>query len=487
MAESRQDGTLKRDSVGIAGIVFFVIAAAAPLAAAVATAPVVFSFGGFGSPLAYLAVGLILLLFSVGYGFMSHRVTSAAGLAAYVEYAFGRKAGVACGYVAMLSYGTFIMGLYGGFGFSASFVFKSTMGLSIPWLACAVVAWILVTFMGFRNVDLNVRVLGALIALEIAVLFAFDLMTVGSGGSGGISFEAFNPSHIDLGSGFGAAMLFAAVAYLGFEATAIYGEEAKSPQRTVAAATYVAVIVITAFYAVTMWSFSLAYGKNSVLDAAANNAGGFVLEIIPKFLGSWSSDVVSVLVLTSYFAAILALHNALSRYVMALGRAGGLPSVLGTTHARFRSPSTAGLVISGVTGAGVTVFALAGADPYLQLFSWFTGLGTLGIFVLQACATLAVIAYGRRIRSRAFWSSLLAPVLALIGLCGVIVLALRNWSLLSGANGVLAEVLPWLLPVVGIGGLVVAAMRSDALSGLARRETTDEESIAVDTTTTTTT
>ncbi len=234
------NSSLKEGSLGgVLGIVFFVVAAAAPLAASVATAPVVFGFGGVGAPLAYLIVGVVLLLFSVGYAYMSGKVTSAAGLAAYVEVALGKRAASACAFVAVLSYGVFVMGLYGGFGFFASFALDSTLGISADWFVCATLAWLLVGFMGHRAVDLNMRVLGVLIVLEISVLFFFDVATVGKGGEDGISFAGFDPSAISGGTGFGIALLFAAVAFLGFEATAIYGEEARSPpRRTVAVATY---------------------------------------------------------------------------------------------------------------------------------------------------------------------------------------------------------------------------------------------------------
>lgn len=230
-------------------------------------------------------MGVVLLLFSVGYAYMSGKVTSAAGLAAYVEVALGKRAASACAFVAVLSYGVFVMGLYGGFGFFASFALDSTLGgISADWFVCATLAWLLVGFMGHRAVDLNMRVLGVLIVLEISVLFFFDVATVGKGGEDGISFAGFDPSAISGGTGFGIALLFAAVAFLGFEATAIYGEEARSPRRTVAVATYGAVVLITVFYALTMWSFGNAYGNDKVLDQAASNPGGFVLEVMPVYL-----------------------------------------------------------------------------------------------------------------------------------------------------------------------------------------------------------
>lgn len=458
--------SLKGGSLGVLGIVFFVVAAAAPLAASVATAPVVFGFGGTGAPLAYVIVGVVLLFFSVGYAYMSGKVTSAAGLAAYVEEALGKTAGAACAFLAVLSYGVFVTGLYGGFGFFATYALHSMFGISANWLVCAAVAWVLAALMGYRAVDLNMKVLGGLIVLEIAALFLFDVATVGKGGAEGISFGGFDPTGLSGGSGFGIALLFAAVAFLGFEATAIYGEEARSPRRTVAIATYAAVIVITVFYALTMWSFGNAYGNDNVLHEAATNPEGFVLDIMPKYLGGWTVDVLSALVLTSYFAAILALHNTLARYVMSLGRSGGLPAVLGRTHARFRSPHSASLTVSAVTALGVLGFAAGGADPFLQLFAWLSGLGTLGIFVLQASATAAIMVHGRRCADGTLWQTLLAPAAAFIGIATIVVLALRNWSLLSGATGGLPSLLPWLVPLVAAGGAVMALLRGDSLGRL---------------------
>jgi amino acid transporter len=460
------ENALKGGSLGVFGIVFFVVAAAAPLAASVATAPVVFGFGGTGAPLAYLLVGVVLLLFSVGYAYMSGKVTSAAGLAAYVEAALGKKAASACAFVAVLSYGVFVMGLYGGFGFFASFALDSTLGISADWFVCATIAWLLVGFMGYRAVDLNMRVLGVLIALEIAVLFFFDVTTLAKGGAHGISLEGFDPSALSGGSGFGIALLFAAVAFLGFEATAIYGEEARSPRRTVAVATYGAVILITVFYALTMWSFGNAYGNDKVLDEAAANPGGFVLEVMPVYLGNWTVDVLTVLVLTSYFAALLALHNTLARYVMSLGRAGGLPAILGRTHLRFQSPSTASVAMSITTAVGVLAFAVGGADPFAQLFAWLSGLGTLGIFVLQGSATAAIIVHGRRSKDGNLWQTLIAPAAAFVGICVIVILALRNWSLLSGATGGLSSLLPWLIPAAAVCGVAMAIARADELGSL---------------------
>jgi len=473
-ADHRGAPTLKRDSLGIAAIVFFVVAAAAPLAASVATAPVVFAFAGVNAPLAYVAVGAILLLFSFGYARMSQNITSAAGLAAFVEAGLGRRAGLACAAVAVMSYGVFLMGLYGGFGYIASYILDAELGLRIDPYVCAGAAWLTVAILGYRAVELNVRILGVLLALEIAVLVVFDVVSTIKGGADGISLTAFDPSTVELGSGFGIALLFAAVAFVGFEATAIYGEEAKSPKSSVARATYAAVLVIAGSYALTMWVLSNAYGTDQVVAVAIENPAGFVPEAISTYLGAAAVDVTNLLVVTSYFAAVLASHNTLSRYLMSIGRAKALPSRLAQVHPTWRSPHVASATMTALAAVVVLGFAVSGTDPFV-MFSWLTGLGTLGIFVVQGAAAAAIIGYfwprnGGFVR----WSTFVAPLLALVGIVGVIILGLRNWDLLSGATSGWAAYLPWLVPVAAVVGLAVSMRQTDSLTA----PSTDPEALA---------
>jgi hypothetical protein len=78
---SEQDTQLKKGRLGVLGIVFFVVAASAPLVGMTGAVPVAMLAGnGAAAPGAYLAVGLVLLLFSVGYAAMSNRDDSASHL-----------------------------------------------------------------------------------------------------------------------------------------------------------------------------------------------------------------------------------------------------------------------------------------------------------------------------------------------------------------------------------------------------------------------
>ena len=82
--------SLRKGRIGVIGIVFFVVAAAAPLVGMTGAVPVATVLGnGAGVPGAYLVVAFILLLFSVGYSAMSQHVTNAGAFFAYVGRGLG--------------------------------------------------------------------------------------------------------------------------------------------------------------------------------------------------------------------------------------------------------------------------------------------------------------------------------------------------------------------------------------------------------------
>jgi amino acid transporter len=158
---------------------------------------------------------------------------------------------------------------------------------------------------------------------------------------------------------------------------------------------------------------------------------------------------------------VLAFHNTLARYLYSLGRAGVLPSALGRTRATDGAPYVASAVQSCTTTLIVGLFAIFGADPFLNLFAWLVGLGTLGVLVLQAAASVAVIAFFRRTRADTRpWQTLVAPLLGLAGLVAAIYLVLHNFDVLTGATSGVVPLLPWLVVLAALAGLATwAAMR----------------------------
>ena len=233
--------------------------------------------------------------------------------------------------------------------------------------------------------------------LEALILLIVAIGVLVDGGASGLSLEPFSPAHVFEGSA-GAMFAITAAAFIGFEATAIFSEEARDPSRTVRRATYIAIGFLALFYAFISWSAVIAFGVEEAQPAAQKDPTGMFFAMADRYAGAWAVDVMRVLIVTSSLAAILAFHNATSRYLFALGRERVLPRALATTHGVHRSPWVAGAVMGVVSGIAVAAFALAGLDPYNDLFVLANAPGMIGIMVLQALAAAAVIGFFRRDR-----------------------------------------------------------------------------------------
>lgn len=62
-------------------------------------------------------------------------------------------------------------------------------------------------------------------------------------------------------------------AFTGFEATAIYAEEARDPPGKVSRATFIAISFLTVFYAAGCWLITGAFGADRAVDLAGAAAG----------------------------------------------------------------------------------------------------------------------------------------------------------------------------------------------------------------------
>ena len=174
---------LKKNSIGMWQIVFFVISSAAPLTGMLGIIPVAIRLGnGAGVPGAFVVAGVILLIFSVGYAAISRHVVNAGAFYAYLARGLGQSFGVGGAFVAVASYTTMQVGVYALFGFFAALILNPLITLRLPWYAYSAVAIALVQFLGMRKLDLNGFVRGLFITLEMGILLALSLSIVLHGG-----------------------------------------------------------------------------------------------------------------------------------------------------------------------------------------------------------------------------------------------------------------------------------------------------------------
>lgn len=442
--------------MGVRDLVLTVLAALAPLTLIVAVAPLHFMKGGSAVPGAYLVAGAVMALFAVGFMAMSRYVRNAGAFYATVTRGIGRPAGAGAALLALVAYNALQISTYGAIGLYARDTVNHYFGLDLPWWSYALVALVLVAWLGFRGIHASARVLGVVLVLEVLVLVILAGYVLAKGGPQGFTLTSFDPGNV-LRPENGAMFALVFGAFMGFESTAIFSEEARGGASTVRRATYVAVAFIALFYAFITWIVVTAYGPSQIGDAANADPVNLVSALFGSYTPGPFTDIMQILLLGSAFAALLALHNATNRYFYAMGRSELLPGVLGRTHPVRKSPWVAGLVQSAIALIVIVGCAVTGVDPYLGLLGGGSALGFVGIIGLWALCCAAVIRYLRANASQVgLWSSTVAPGLGLIGLLTVLVLVLTNFSLLSGMDTTMNAVLLGLAAAGLLGGPLLA-------------------------------
>src|SRR4051812_8732688 len=108
---------LRRRRLGVVHIVFFTVAASAPLPLRGGGVTTTFALTGVtGVPLSFLIIAAALALFAVGYAAMSRFVANAGAFYAYIAHGLGATWAVAGAFVALISYNFIQISLYGLFG-----------------------------------------------------------------------------------------------------------------------------------------------------------------------------------------------------------------------------------------------------------------------------------------------------------------------------------------------------------------------------------
>lgn len=460
-SSTSQVASLQRRRLGVTHLVFFTVAASAPLTALAGGVTTAYAVSGNqGVPLAFLVVSVALALFAVGYVAMSRHVASAGAFYAYLARGIGRPAGVAGAFVALVSYNSIQVGLYGLFGSTVSNFAAEAFGLRMPWWIWALLAMGTVAALGLLRVDLNARVLAVLLIAEVAVVAAFDIIGFARPAEGVVTTAPLMPSTL-LAGGLGAAIAFTVASFTGFESGAIYSEEARDPYRAVGRATLIAIAFIGSFYALSSWAVVAATGARRLQERASTEGPALIIRPLADAFGPIVADLATALLLGSVFAALLSFHNSVARYLLVLGRERVLSEKLSSIGVRSGAPVAGSIAQSTLALVVVAGFAIADADPMLTLFSWSSGLAALGVVLLLAGTSVAVIGFFRHssvVSPTLVWSRTIAPALAATLLLAFLVVMVVNFDSLLGVAP--SSPIRWLLAVTvlaaALGGAVWA-------------------------------
>jgi amino acid transporter len=448
--------TLAHNRLGVPSVVFFVLSAATPLTVVAGVVTTGYAVTGIiGLPVAFVAVALLLALFSVGYVAMSRHITNAGAFYTYVTHGLGRPAGVGAAYMALFAYNLLQVGLYGIIGVAAAPLIERLFGITVTWWVVALVAWAIVAVLGLLRIDINGKVLAVLLLTEMAIILIFSFASLGNPAGGEVTYDTLAIGNL-FESGVGAILVLAVLGFVGFEASVVYSEESRNPRRTIQLATYVSIAVIGLVYVLSSWAMSVATGPDEIVAFTQENGAGTIFVLADMFLGGTWVTIGETLFVTSVLAAMISFHNTCARYGFALGRERVLLGALGQTSPRSGAPVVASIIQSIVGLAVIVIYAVLDLDPLVQLFFYAGTTGGFGVLVLIAITSFAVIGFfAREPSGENAWRRMIAPVLAAVALVIVVILAIANYDTLIGVapNDPLRWILPGLYIVAGGLGL----------------------------------
>ncbi len=457
--DAPNDGrTHLRGNLGVAAIVLMVVAAAAPLSTIGGNVPIAMVLGQTaGIPVAFLVAGVIFLLFAASFVAMSKYVKEAGAFYAYIQQGLGKAAGTGAAVLALPAYMATLLGVAAYDGVILAGFIERFNGPSIPWWLLTALVLAIIAWMGYRHISLSAKVLGIFLVSEVAILVVLDLVIVIQGGQEGITGDSFTPE--GLAGGVGIALLYALWGFVGVEATAVFRDEAKDPDRTVPRATYWAVAIVATFYAFSSWALIEGNGGNKAIAVAEADPDNFMVNTAQQYLGMLGRDLTTGLWFISVFACALAFHNIATRYAFVLGQNSVFSKRFGQVHAQHGSPSNASLLISVLTFVIMGVLAALQLDPVLGIFGPLGGLGILALAILWLLTTISVVIFFSR-RGNSTGTVVLASA-ATLGLAAALVLVVSNLTLVVGGTPTTAAIFG-LMPLVFFGIGMLLGRRSNA-------------------------
>jgi amino acid transporter len=403
---SPEQTTLRRNAIGLPGVLFQSITTMAPASAVAFSLGAAIPFAGGALPLAVLIALVVCTLIALNIGALARYLPSAGGFFTYVGRSLGPQAGWMAGWLFSLTYLLIVPLQLLVLGPVADQFVNQYFHLSFGpngWAVWAMIFAVIIFVLTYSGIKISADAGVILGAIEIAVFVLLSIWLIVHAGSGNTA-ATFNPaSSLESGPVLGNwqgilhGMIFAFLAFAGFESSAPLAEEAHNPRRTVPRAIVSAAVSIGIFYVFCSYAGVVGWGFNQISSYPANANPWAVLAT--KVWGSFAFIAI-LAILNSALANSNAGVNAATRVLYAMGRTRTLPGPLSHVSHRFRTPDIA-IIFTMIVGIVLTLWPGFVYGPTLA-FALIGTIITILILVVYMAACLSVPFFYRREHPESF-------------------------------------------------------------------------------------
>jgi amino acid transporter len=391
---SSGQATLRRNAIGLPGVLFQSITTMAPASAVAFSLGAAIPFAGGALPLAVLIALVVCSLIALNIGALARYLPSAGGFFTYVSRGLGVQAGWMTGWLFSLTYLLIVPLQLLVLGPVADGFVNQYFHLSFGpngWAVWAMIFAVIVFGLTYFGIKISADAGVILGAIEIGVFVLLSIWLIVTAGSSNTA-ATFNPaSSLESGSVLGSwqgilhGMIFAFLAFAGFESSAPLAEEALHPRRTVPRAIILAAVSIGVFYVFCSYAGVVGWGiaKINTYPSDTNPWGTLANRVWGGF-----AFIAILAILNSALANANAGVNAASRVIYAMSRARTYPRSLAHISHRFRTPDIA-IIFTMIVGVVLTLWP-GFVYGTLTAFALLGTIITILILIVYMAACLAV-------------------------------------------------------------------------------------------------
>src|SRR3954464_1051381 len=409
-APQRSFQHLREHSIGLPQVLFQSITHMAPAAAVAYSIYISVPDARQALPLSVLLALVACICAATAIGQLAKLFPSAGGMYTYAARSLGPGTGFFVAWLFIPFEPLVAPFLYLEFGWAMREVFQSETGFDWAgqWWGWVLLMTAIVFLLTYRDVRISTTAGVLLGAFEIGIFGLLSLWMLLSN-VGDLNLQPFNPTHAngDLGGVF-KGMVFAILAFIGFEAAAPLGEEARNPRRNIPRAVVGSAIVIGIFYVFCAFAWVFGAGFDRFVDQAT---GADPWRNLGEVFWGTGWILVFLAICNSIVANSNAAVNAATRVFYALARNGLAPAPLGRTHREFKTPHIAIIWMS--------VFALVLALAFGAIWDPLTGfslIATTAVPVVILVYMIVSVGCFVHYRRRDDFNPLLHAVLPLAGI-----------------------------------------------------------------------
>lgn len=366
---------LERDAIGLPEVLFQSITHMAPAVATALSIGAATSFAGGITPLAVLFAMVACLFTAYSIGQLAKHLPSAGGMYTYVGRGLGPMFGWLMAWAFALAEPLVAPILLAAFGFYGAAFLATYLGIEFTymWVVLAILCGLVLWWLIYSGISISTRTGVVLGIIEIGIfVFISALLIINAGSRNTLS--VFVPGQQGVLPAF-QGMIFCLLAFIGFEAAAPLGEEAREPKRTVPRAVIWSTVLVGAFYVFNYYAATVFFGPDRMGDFYTFNGGDPWGYMATQVLGTAGGLLVIFAILNSSLANANSGATAATRSVFSMGRSGLIPRWFAVVHPTRRTP------VNAVHAQAVLAIVVAVAGGLILANDPFEGLGPINIYV----------------------------------------------------------------------------------------------------------